>query len=197
MGEPREITAGGARIRVREDGTGEALLWLGGGMAWSGAQALAAARHRVIALEPAAASGAAADALGLGHFDLVGQGAAAAAALRLALERPQAVRALVLLGPTLLERDGSAAAADAALVARLGELKLPILALFGTVDLHVPVESARHYRRILPGCNLVFVYDAGHAMAEERPEAVAALVLDFLERHDLFLVRRDSDLIHP
>jgi pimeloyl-ACP methyl ester carboxylesterase len=197
MGEAREITAGGARIRCREGGTGEALLWLGGGMAWSGAQALMAARHRVVALDPAEAAGAAADALGLGRFDVVGQGAAAAAALRLALERPQAVRALVLLGPTLLGRDGSAAAGNAALVARLGELKLPILALFGTVDPSAPVESARHYRKSMPGCNLVFVYDAGQAMAEERPEAVAALVLDFLERHDLFLVRRDSGIIHP
>ena len=57
--------------------------------------------------------------------------------------------------------------------------------------------AARRYREHIPDCNLVFVYDAGQAMAEERPEAVASLVLDFLERHNLFLVRRESDLIFP
>jgi pimeloyl-ACP methyl ester carboxylesterase len=200
MGEERAITAGGRTFRYREEGTGEGLLWLGGGTAWSRAHALMAARHRVVTLDPSGPAGAVADAaeaLGIARFDLVGQGAAAGAALRLALERPQAVRAVVLLGPTLLARDGTAAAADAALVGRLGELALPSLALFGTTDAHVPVEAARHYRQPMPSCNLVFVYDAGQAMAEERPEAVSSLVLDFLERHDLFLVRRESDLIHP
>lgn len=195
--DERMIAAAGRTFRCREDGSGEALVWLGGA-AWSRTQALLAARHRVVALEPAgpaAAVAAAAAALGIAQFDLVGEGAAAGDALRLALELPQAVRALVLLGPTIFARDGSAA--DAALVGRLGELKPASLALFGTVDARAPVEAARHYRVRMPGCNLVFVYDAGHAMAEERPEAVAALVLDFLERHDLFLVRRESDLIHP
>ena len=196
--DERTITTGGKTFRCREEGSGEALLWLGGGTAWARTHALLAARHRVVALDPTGpeAVGAAAEALGIACFDVVGQGAAAEDALRFALERPQAVRALVLLGPALFARDGTAAA-DGPLVARLGELKLPSLALFGTLDTRVPVEAARHYRQCMPGCNLVFVYDAGHAMAEERSEAVASLVLDFLERHDLFLVRRESDLIHP
>ena len=194
----RTIAAAGQNFRCREDGSGEAVLWLGGGTAWSRAQALLAARHRVVALEPtgsAEAVGAAAAALGLATFDLVGEAAAATDALRLALERPEAVRALVLLGPTLIAQDGTAA--DAALAGRLGALTLPSLAVFGTVDTTVPVEAARHYRARMPGCNLVFVYDASQAMTEERPEAVASLVLDFLDRHDLFLVRRENDLIHP
>jgi hypothetical protein len=43
----------------------------------------------------------------------------------------------------------------------------------------------------------MLVYDSDHDMEIERPEAIASLVLDFLERHDLFLVRRESDLIFP
>lgn len=164
------------------EGTSAPLVWLGG--AWSKARTLAAKRHHIVA---------AAD--GIDRYDLVGEGEGAAAALKLALERPQNVQALVLVGPTLLARDG--AAADAALAGRLGELKLPCLAMFGTLDPKAPVEAARHWRARMPHCNLVYVYDAGAAMADERPEAVASLLLDFLERHDLFLVRRESDLINP
>jgi pimeloyl-ACP methyl ester carboxylesterase len=69
--------------------------------------------------------------------------------------------------------------------------------VFATAYAVSPVEAARHYKTRMPGCNLVYVYDAGSRMTEERPEAVASLIADFLERHDLFLVRRESDVIHP
>ena len=150
------------------------------------AEALLAARRRLVAAAPA------------DGFDLLGHGAHAAAALRLALERPDAVRGLVLLGPTAIARDGAPGAGmDAALFERLGALAAPSLALFGTRDPVAPPEAARHYRARMPGCNLMFVYDAGAAMGDERPVAVASLVLDFLDRHDLFLVRRESDIIFP
>jgi pimeloyl-ACP methyl ester carboxylesterase len=166
----------------RDDTTGAPLVWLGG--AWSRTRTLLAKRHQVIEAAPES-----------GSFDLVGEGAAAADALRLALDRPQAVRALVLVGPAILGRDG--AAADAALAARMGEMTAPCLAIFATGDEAAPVEAGRHYKTRMPGCNLVFVYDAGSRMTDERPEAVASLIGDFLERHDLFLVRRESDVIHP
>ena len=170
-------------MAAREDGTGQPLVWLGG--AWSRTQTILAQRHQVIA----------GPAPELARFDLVGEGAAAADALRLALERPDAVRTLVLVGPTILAGDGSAK--DAALAARMGDQKLPCLAVFATRDAAAPLEAARHYKTRMPGCNLVFVYDTGARMTEERPEAVASLIGDFLERHDLFLVRRESDVIHP
>jgi pimeloyl-ACP methyl ester carboxylesterase len=183
----------------REAGDGEPLLCLGD--IAQGARALLSERRRLITLEPpkdAQAIAASLIALGIDRFDLLGQGASASLALRLALERPNSVRALVLLGPTAMARDGAPAdGADATLLDRLGEIAVPSLALFGTRDALAPPETARHYRERIPACNLVFVYDASHAMAAERPEAVASLVLDFLERHDLFLVRRESDLIYP
>jgi len=43
----------------------------------------------------------------------------------------------------------------------------------------------------------MFVYDAGHAIGAERPEAPAYIALKFLERHDLFLVSRESDMAFP
>jgi len=168
--------------------TAEPLLCLGAPGALGRTEALLAAHRRLTAAIPAEPE----------RFDLLGHGMQATAALQLALARPQSVRTLVLLAPQTIGRDGGPGeGADPALLARLGDIAVPSLAVFGTRDTTAPPEAARHYRERMPGCNLVFVYDAGPAMTDERPEAVAALVRDFLERHDLFLVRRESDLIFP
>jgi len=137
-------------------------------------------------------------ALGIARFDLLAQDGSDALGLSLAVESPEVVSALVLLGPTAIGRNGEAAnGVDEGLIGKLGSFKVPSLAVFGTKDAAAPVEAGRYYRARIPGCNLVLLYDAGHAMEEERPAALAALLLDFLERHDLFLVRRESDLIFP
>ncbi|HLH77556.1 MAG TPA: alpha/beta hydrolase [Candidatus Binataceae bacterium] len=81
--------------------------------------------------------------------------------------------------------------------ARLRELQMPVLALFGTHDRVTPPAGAHLFREILPNCHLVMVYDAAHGIDADRPEAVAALVEDFLSRGDGFLVRRRSGLIYP
>jgi pimeloyl-ACP methyl ester carboxylesterase len=73
----------------------------------------------------------------------------------------------------------------------------PVLVLFGTLDRVIPPEMGRSYKRILPNCHLVFIYDAGHAISTERPEAFAEVTLDFLERREAFVVNRTSTLIHP
>ncbi|HEY5609437.1 MAG TPA: alpha/beta fold hydrolase [Alphaproteobacteria bacterium] len=86
---------------------------------------------------------------------------------------------------------------DAAFEARLRELETPVLALFGTADRVTPPTAAHLYREILPNCHNVMVYDAAHAIDAERPEAVASVVEDFLDRQARFLVRHTSGLIHP
>lgn len=128
------------------------------------------------------------------RFGVIAESGAAAAALALALERPQAVTALILVGPRLIGADGRAA--DEPLVARLGGLKVPLLTIFGTKDQTAPPEAGRHYRARLANSNVVFVYDAGAAMVDERPEAVAELAVDFLHRGDAFLVRQTSDRLY-
>jgi pimeloyl-ACP methyl ester carboxylesterase len=125
------------------------------------------------------------------RFGVIAESDAAAAAFALALERPEAVTALILLGPRLIDAGGRAA--DEALVAQLGGLKVPLLTVFGTKDKAAPPEAGRHYRERLAACNVVFVYDASAAMGDERPEAVADLAIDFLHRGDTFLVRQQSD----
>jgi pimeloyl-ACP methyl ester carboxylesterase len=86
---------------------------------------------------------------------------------------------------------------DAELEARLAELNVPTLVLFGTEDRLIPTEMGRIYREIMPNCHLVLVYDAGHHIDADRPEAFASVVLDFLERHEQFVVTRTSSLIDP
>jgi pimeloyl-ACP methyl ester carboxylesterase len=86
-------------------------------------------------------------------------------------------------------------ARDPNLEARMAGLRLPVLVVFGTLDNVVPPEMGRHYKEILPGCNLVFLYDAAHEADADRPEAFAALANDFLNRHDAFVVKAESDLL--
>jgi len=86
---------------------------------------------------------------------------------------------------------------DEELESQLRTLTVPTLVLFGTEDRMIPPEMGRIYREIMPNCHLVFVYDAGHAIDGDRPEAFASIVSDFLERREQFVVTRTSSLIHP
>jgi pimeloyl-ACP methyl ester carboxylesterase len=86
---------------------------------------------------------------------------------------------------------------DEGLERRMTGLNLPVLVLFGTEDRMIPSEMGRLYSEKLPNCHLILVYDAGHAVDADRPEAFVSVVGDFLQRHEAFLVNRQSGLIHP
>jgi pimeloyl-ACP methyl ester carboxylesterase len=108
---------------------------------------------------------------------------------QLSLEDVEKQRALTrrLIGP----------ARDEDLEARMAALDIPVLVVFGTEDSVLPPEMGRYYKEILPNCNLIFLYDAGHEADADRPEAFSSLVNDFLQRHSAFVVKAESDLIHP
>jgi pimeloyl-ACP methyl ester carboxylesterase len=86
---------------------------------------------------------------------------------------------------------------DPELERRLPELATPTLVLFGTLDAIIPPDMGRYYRELTPNSHLVFVYDAGHAISTERPEAFTEVVADFLERRDAFVINRTNTVIHP
>lgn len=86
---------------------------------------------------------------------------------------------------------------DADLEAAMRRLSVPVLVLFGTRDRLMPPELGRLYKQMLPRGQLVFVYDAGHAISSERPEAFAEVTVDFLERHEAFVINRTPSMIHP
>ena len=80
---------------------------------------------------------------------------------------------------------------------QLAGLATPTLVLFGTVDRVIPPDMGHIYKELMPNCHLVFVYDAGHAISTDRPEAFTEVVVDFLERHEAFVISRTPTVIHP
>jgi 4,5:9,10-diseco-3-hydroxy-5,9,17-trioxoandrosta-1(10),2-diene-4-oate hydrolase len=86
---------------------------------------------------------------------------------------------------------------DADLEKRLPDLAPPTLVLFGTLDAVISPEMGHFYKELIPNSHLVFVYDAGHAISTERPEAFTEVVVDFLERHEAFIISRTETVIHP
>jgi pimeloyl-ACP methyl ester carboxylesterase len=254
------VEADGFRIRYCEAGQGGPLVHLhgAGGLRLNRAHDLLAEQRRVIAVEMpgfgqseentrtgsmaelAETIEKAADALGLDRFDLMGTSFGGKAALRLALQHPERVRALVLEAPAAIRPSGTAPVSgtpeqmaarlyahpermpplsavdpsvqekqqqlvrrligpnrDAELEAAMRRLDIPTLVLFGTLDRVIPPEMGRHYKELLPNGHLVLVYDAGHAIGAERPEAFTEVVTDFLDRHEAFLISRTETVIHP
>ena len=86
---------------------------------------------------------------------------------------------------------------DGGAEARLGEIRCPTLAVFGHKDRLVSSEAARVYREMIPNCNISIVYDAGHCIIGERPEALVNAVVDYAEQWETFIVGRQTGLINP
>lgn len=86
---------------------------------------------------------------------------------------------------------------DPELEAAMRHLEVPTLVLFGSEDRLTPPELGRLYVELLPKGHLVIVYDAAHAIDADRPEAFAAVVGDFVEHRDGFLVSHQSSLLYP
>ncbi len=86
---------------------------------------------------------------------------------------------------------------DPELETQLRNLAAPTLVLFGTYDRLIAPEMGHFYKELIPNCHLVFVYDAGHAIGAERPEAFVEVVADFLERHEAFIISRTETVINP
>jgi pimeloyl-ACP methyl ester carboxylesterase len=77
------------------------------------------------------------------------------------------------------------------------QIAVPTLVLFGTLDRLIPPAMGRHYKELIPGSNLVLVYDAGHLIAAERPAAFTEVVTDFLQRREAFVISRAETVINP
>lgn len=91
-------------------------------------------------------------------------------------------------------RDG---AHDSELEDRLEGVPCATLAIFGLSDRMVSSEAPRVYREKIPNSNICLIYDAGHAIAADRPQALIDTVMDFVERRDAFVVGRQSSVINP
>jgi pimeloyl-ACP methyl ester carboxylesterase len=186
-------TGDGLGLRCWEAGSGETIVAIVGADGLpTRAHALLAERWRVIVCAITADAGtpqeaahridATLAALGIERFDLIGEGEGAAAALRLALARQAEIGSVVLTAPAGPPDDA------------LRDMTRPALVLCGTRDRS---DAGDRYRALLPDGHFMFVYDAGRAIADERPDAFAFIVQEFFERRDLFLVSRESGLALP
>ena len=156
------------------------------------ARARLAARFRVVAVdarEPAGAVLHALDGAGVSAFNLLATAGASRAVPALARAAGGRLLALALESPDAPGAD-EARGADEAPAA-------PALVVLGTRDTDAAQRAGQDWVDRLPGSHLVYVYDAGHAVAGERPEAFAEVVADFLERHDAFVISRATTVIHP
>jgi len=86
---------------------------------------------------------------------------------------------------------------DAEAERRLGEIPCATLVLFGSEEKMVAPEAARIYRERIPNSNIAFVYDAGHLIEAERPEALVNAVSDYVELRETFIVGRQTGIINP
>jgi pimeloyl-ACP methyl ester carboxylesterase len=86
---------------------------------------------------------------------------------------------------------------DESVAERMTACPVRTLVLFGTRDGVIPPENGRIYRRLMPNCTLQYVYDAAHAIAQDRAAAFADVTGDFLRRGLRFLIREQDTLINP
>lgn len=252
----RSVEADGFTIRYLEGGTGEPIVYFhgGGGLHLSRSHHLLADQFQVMAFELpgfgqspentrtasleelAETMAKAVAAVGVAEHTLYGTSFGGAVALRLALQHPDRVRALVLESPAALRPEGWAPRSmtpdelsralfvrpengpppeppevvqkqlallgrlsgpnqDPELIERMRTLALPVLVLFGTRDGLIPNEVAPLYRELLVNCNLLYVYDAAHEIQFDRPETLAEVVADFVQRQEAFVVNATSGVI--
>ncbi len=76
--------------------------------------------------------------------------------------------------------EGRAALLDPPAVERLDELRCPVLAVAGAVDVSVVVQAARLLEAKAPDARAVILPDVAHMIGMEVPDTLAALIIDFL-----------------
>jgi pimeloyl-ACP methyl ester carboxylesterase len=86
---------------------------------------------------------------------------------------------------------------DSELMGRMRRMTLPVLVLFGTQDGLISPEIAPLYKELLINCYVIYVYAAAHEMQFDRPDAVAGVVADFVQRQEAFVVNATSGLLNP
>lgn len=121
---------------------------------------------------------ACADRLGLRTFCVLARGDEDHVALCLAITAPERIGCVALVAPDLHSRDG--AAEDAALIDRLGEVRAPVLALFGALDRAASPRTARLWGARIPRFRIALAPGAGRDVDVERPRHAASAVADFL-----------------
>jgi pimeloyl-ACP methyl ester carboxylesterase len=182
----KTIALDGLAIRYLEAGEGRTIVLLdGAGLPLHDAAfiPLLAARHRLLipatdALDAARAASFIARVAG-GKAHVVTQGAGAVTGTWLAILHPDLVESLVLSAPE---------PADADLLARLDEVKVPALLLCGAADPLPAQEAALAYQERIASVTRILIHGAAHDAPLAAAPSWARLVADFVDRGEFFVV---------
>jgi pimeloyl-ACP methyl ester carboxylesterase len=116
---------------------------------------------------------------------------------------PEKARSLPSVDPVVLAKEQTlvrrlgGGTHDAEAEHRLQEISCATLIIFGSEDQMVAPEAPRVYRERIANSNLSFVYDAGHLIEAERPEALINAVSDYVALRETFIVGRQTGIINP
>jgi len=86
---------------------------------------------------------------------------------------------------------------DEELLARIPSIDKLTLILHGTADRMIPKESVQLLKSRLPHAYLVYIWDAAHAIEVDQPERMLAVLLDFLQRSEGFMVNWGTLAVNP
>jgi pimeloyl-ACP methyl ester carboxylesterase len=81
---------------------------------------------------------------------------------------------------------------DDELALRLPEIAARTLIVMGYKEQIIPVETGHLLKTKIPHSHLTYVFGAAHAIEFDQPGRVGALVADFLERGESFIVRETA-----
>jgi pimeloyl-ACP methyl ester carboxylesterase len=79
------------------------------------------------------------------------------------------------------------------LLVRLGEIKAPVLVLWGTEDRLVPSDGSGMYQKHIPHAVRMFIYGASHELPIAATAAWVSLVRDFIRRGEFFVVNSGGE----
>jgi pimeloyl-ACP methyl ester carboxylesterase len=83
--------------------------------------------------------------------------------------------------------------ATQALLARLPEVRVPTLLLWGTEDRISPPELGAPYRKLIPNAYRVYLHGAAHSLPVAAGPRFVSLTLDFLQRGEFFQVNAGKE----
>ena len=78
---------------------------------------------------------------------------------------------------------------DQALADKLPEIQARTLIVMGYLEQIIPMETGHLLKSRIPHSHLTYVFGAAHSIEFDQPARVTALVADFLERGESFIVR--------
>ena len=112
--------------------------------------------------------------------DVIAQGEACQLALYLARNKPDQIGQLVLQNPILSNQDQS-----------LSDIAARSLILIGTKASPAIQTCGRWLKANLRPSHLIYIHEAGDSLSSTQPERTSRVMIDFLNRGEVFLVREN------